>query len=136
MDEKEFRNLIKELKEAGFINQDRKILPSPRVKYLIFASRNEIIEYASEALVYFNREDICWVLLHEEYHCSSLIGCIPYFSETYASKHADEIIVLFDSNVIPNEVFKSYLVNAKKYRNTLPKLTKTQKFLSNFGLLK
>lgn len=131
MEQSEFEDIVRELKNGGFISDDRVIEPFPSAGfYWGFASRGERIEYAADAIKYFKREDICWILLHEEYHCMR-----PFlnFNEAKANKYANDTILRFDSKIVPEEALSSYRKNFGKYRDTIPTKNKIQRFLAHFG---
>jgi len=134
MEQNEFDDLVKELKDRNFIARKRSIKPSPYVKYFVFASRGGEVMYTPHALKYFMRNEICWILLHEEYHCSTFIGEIPFISESPGIKYANEKILLFDPKIILDDLLKSIGAHWREYKETLPPINKIQKFLAYIGL--
>ncbi len=125
MDEGEFKLVIKELKDKGFIDKNRRFCKSNLAKYPTGFRGKLGVLYYPESLQYYSRNDICFILLHEEYHCvSNEIN--PVGSERNANQYAKDKITNFD-NTINLELFISELnAHIKEYRESIPKLTKVQ----------
>src|SRR5208283_726874 len=86
------------------------------------------VMYTPHALKYFMRNEICWILLHEEYHCSTFIGEIPFISESPGIKYANEKILLFDPKIILDDLLKSIGAHWREYKETLPPINKKMRF--------
>jgi len=131
MDEIEFKALIKELKDRGFIEKHRRFCKSALAKYPQGFRGGLGVLYYPEALKFYSKNDICFAVLHEEYHITTQKGHIPYVSEKPANEHAKKQIVLFDNTINLEEFLPELRKHMQEYRESLPKLSKVQlwKFL-------
>lgn len=129
MDNEGLKSLVEDLKN-GFIKKERELTDSPLAKYSVFGAIGNKIFYYSPALPYFERNEVCLMLLHEEYHCSHILLGI---SERLATRDAKKKIILFDKTINLIELADSFYKHSMEYQKTLQKLTRFQKLKIRFG---
>jgi len=119
MDNKEFENIVEKLKEISFIAKERVIRPDndKKIKYKGFASFFATIRYYPEVLNYFSKDEICFILLHEEYHCLKEPIYFPCFSEHFANKYAKKKLLEFDPTIDIEKTLDAYNKHVKEYRD-------------------
>lgn len=122
MDDTEFQETVTELRNKGFIKH--KIVVDRATKIYGFAARgigktDSIICYYPDALKFFDKRQMQFILLHEEGHCNTLTGSIPHVGESYATKYAKESIRLIDPTINPDVIEESATHAVGEYRKTI-----------------
>lgn len=116
----EFENIAKKLKKRSFIAKDRKIIPSTdkKIQNIGFASVFATIQYYPEVINYFGKNEIYFILLHEEYHCLKEPIYFPYISEHLANKYARKKLLELDPTMDIEKTLDDYNKHVKIYRDT------------------
>jgi len=124
MDDIEFGKIVRELKDKGCIRNDRIIERNPGARWHGFAVRgigtHSVIYYYPRVFEFLDKNQLRFILLHEEGHCASLRGSIPRSGESSAMRYAKEYIKLIDPTTEPDKAEKSARKAISEYRKTVP----------------
>jgi hypothetical protein len=115
MDECTCKSLVKELKKRGFIKNNRKFCETKFVRDTVFKGGMGLILYYKPALAFFEYNEICFILLHEEYHCITPGGGLDPDADEYAKKK----IMEYDNKINVTGLLTSIGTHQKNYHATL-----------------
>ena len=137
MDNVEFQDTVKELRDKGFVNHE--IVIDRWARIYGFATRggfgqDSVISYYPEVLGFLNKSQLQFILLHEEGHCNSLLGSLPHIGEDPAQKYAKKYIQLIDKTIDPDNAEKSAGLALGEYRRTIP-LNIFQRFIRRIPII-